>query len=376
MHNYFGILVFVLFAFSTKHDDSGCALTFRESPIQPSLKPADSSTLDTMMNGKPTANSSLPSLHAHDDENTFVSEKARQTAVFLQSACLQHQYIRSRDLSAVVERPERLRAVTIGVAAAIARLEETASDSSEENNSLVAGRTKEEDREEGGLDPDALAGALGRMKLERDKDGGPSSSFKLLPVTLIQSHATVDLNNHAAVKYVHGDIDGDVYIEKLMSWARESWEKVQGGGSEIPQHLSQGDLYREFNAVHAGFTRERLTILFLVISVLVCPESITAIQGALGTVCEAVDKVMFSSRSSEGGETNSSDGLSINRAFVAIRPPGHHCGEDTPCGFCFMNNVAVAAAHGKARSIFLQPETSHSCPVSSLEARYNSCGHF
>jgi histone deacetylase HOS3 len=36
----------------------------------------------------------------------------------------------------------------------------------------------------------------------------------------------------------------------------------------------------------------------------------------------------------------------IHRAFVAIRPPGHHCGEDTPSGFCFLNNVAIGAAHG------------------------------
>ncbi len=35
------------------------------------------------------------------------------------------------------------------------------------------------------------------------------------------------------------------------------------------------------------------------------------------------------------------------RAFVAVRPPGHHCGENTPCGFCFVNNVAVGAAHGR-----------------------------
>lgn len=101
------------------------------------------------------------------------------------------------------------------------------------------------------------------MKLERDKDGGPLSS--LLPV-IIQSHATVDLSDHAAVKYIHGDIDGDVYIEKLTNWAKESWEKVQAGGSEIPPHLSQGDLYREFDAVHPGLVSERL-ILFLVLSV-------------------------------------------------------------------------------------------------------------
>jgi len=35
-------------------------------------------------------------------------------------------------------------------------------------------------------------------------------------------------------------------------------------------------------------------------------------------------------------------------AFAAIRPPGHHCGEDTPSGFCFVNNVAIGAAYGEA----------------------------
>lgn len=49
-----------------------------------------------------------------------------------------------------------------------------------------------------------------------------------------------------------------------------------------------------------------------------CPGSLDAIQGALGTVCEAVDAVM----------SFASDNLIITRrAFVAIRPPGHHCGE-------------------------------------------------
>lgn len=83
----------------------------------------------------------------------------------------------------------------------------------------------------------------------------------------------------------------------------------------------------------------------------VCPESIDAIQGAIGTVCEAVDKVIMSSRNTpeaiEAAQTNAPEGEAMNRAFVAIRPPGHHCGEDTPSGFCFVNNVAVGAAHGR-----------------------------
>ena len=71
-----------------------------------------------------------------------------------------------------------------------------------------------------------------------------------------------------------------------------------------------------------------------------CPESLNAIEGALGTSCEAVDTVISKS---------------FDRAFVAIRPPGHHCGEDTPSGFCFVNNVAVGAAHGMDKPQHLEP---------------------
>lgn len=35
----------------------------------------------------------------------------------------------------------------------------------------------------------------------------------------------------------------------------------------------------------------------------------------------------------------------VENAFCAIRPPGHHCEVDTPMGFCFFNNIAVAARH-------------------------------
>ena len=32
-------------------------------------------------------------------------------------------------------------------------------------------------------------------------------------------------------------------------------------------------------------------------------------------------------------------------AFCAVRPPGHHALRDRPMGFCFINNIAVAAMH-------------------------------
>ncbi|SPO05969.1 related to histone deacetylase HOS3 [Cephalotrichum gorgonifer] len=60
------------------------------------------------------------------------------------------------------------------------------------------------------------------------------------------------------------------------------------------------------------------------------PHSLEAMEGAIGAVCEAVDAVF---------------GSGPSRAFVAVRPPGHHCSADYPSGFCWVNNVHVGIAH-------------------------------
>ncbi|KAI0647911.1 Arginase/deacetylase [Trametes meyenii] len=234
------------------------------------------------------------------------------TSVFFQKSCTQHRYIRTRDNSHIVERPERLRAVNVGLAAAIARLEEVAPvvpvHPSGTSPTSSASRIDDEDE---------LTKALAKLQLSASGSSPSESLTRTLPVAFIHSNASVNLLNNPAVKFVHGDIERDVYLETLVAWAKDSQDKVAKGESEIPEGYSQGDLY-------------------------LCPGSLDAIQGALGTICEAVDNVIEGGVQSEGSGQISSR---PRRAFVAIRPPGHHCGEDTPSGFCFVNNVAVGAAH-------------------------------
>ena len=80
-------------------------------------------------------------------------------------------------------------------------------------------------------------------------------------------------------------------------------------------------------------------------------ESLDAFQGALGGVCDAVDAVFSTVRSP-------------SRAFVAIRPPGHHCSSDFPSGFCWLNNVHVgieyaAQSYGLTHAAILDFDLHH-----------------
>lgn len=64
------------------------------------------------------------------------------------------------------------------------------------------------------------------------------------------------------------------------------------------------------------------------------PATLPAASRAAGAAVHAVDLVM-------SGELQS--------AFCNTRPPGHHAERDKAMGFCFYNNVCVAAAHALAQ---------------------------
>ena len=152
--------------------------------------------------------------------------------IYLQEACLRHQFIRSTDTSTIVERPERLRAVNIGIAAVMARM------SGRVVMSQGSGHT-ETPKE--GQSEDDLAAAIGRLNIASPNDHAHPSD-----VELVKSSAKLNILNHAAVKFIHGDIGGDVYLAKIIALAKESREKIASGDSEIPDGWSQGDLYCKF----------------------------------------------------------------------------------------------------------------------------------
>jgi len=103
-------------------------------------------------------------------------------------------------------------------------------------------------------------------------------------------------------------------------------------------HLEAGPVHRSqllrvhdaahIDAIEAASPREGMHALDPDTSM--NPHTLDAARHAAGGAVMAVDRVV------RGEAAN---------AFVACRPPGHHATRNQAMGFCFFNNVAVAAAH-------------------------------
>ncbi|KAL9001484.1 MAG: hypothetical protein Q9169_000059 [Polycauliona sp. 2 TL-2023] len=207
---------------------------------------------------------------------------SHDTVVILQDDCYGHRYSRPRtsraSLGTIVERPERIHASILGLATAYVRA--------------------------GGRYCDGHAAPHPKRKV------GLLSS---MPFRIHKTHRRIALTSQAAAS-VHGaqwmselSTMCDAAESKLASTGKElsrplPIQQTGGKGSAEGRKLHEGDLY-------------------------LCSGSLEALEGAIGGVCEAVDAVFR-----EGGPS---------RAFVCIRPPGHHCSADMPSGFCWVNNVHI-----------------------------------
>jgi acetoin utilization deacetylase AcuC-like enzyme len=79
---------------------------------------------------------------------------------------------------------------------------------------------------------------------------------------------------------------------------------------------------------------------------IVSPGTQAAARRGAGLVVAAVDDLL-SRRGWVGGPFTGTN-KRPRRAFVMVRPPGHHAEADGPQGFCFFNNVMVGVAHAQA----------------------------
>ncbi|OAA76470.1 histone deacetylase HosB [Akanthomyces lecanii RCEF 1005] len=215
----------------------------------------------------------------HGAEATLSSE----TIVILHDAVYGHRFSRPRTsrnaLSTIVERPERVKAAVLGVSLAYVRL----GDRHDEGAYPIHPKAKIHD-------------------------------IPKIPFRIRKSTRNVPLTS-AAVTNVHGT----KWMEELKTMCDTAESKLALGSRELQrpdnierdgpaQPLHEGDLY-------------------------LCAESLNAMEGALGAVCDGVDAI-FSPRPAP------------RRAFVAVRPPGHHCAAAHPSGFCWVNNVLVGIMHG------------------------------
>ncbi|KAK9466748.1 histone deacetylase domain-containing protein, partial [Lipomyces arxii] len=135
--------------------------------------------------------------------------------------------------------------------------------------------------------------------------------------------ATTKLDEAPHVTKVHGKS----WPEKLKLLCMQSKDKLDQNQLEVPEDWHSGDIY-------------------------LSEGTISAVEGVVGTLETAVDRVFDNTSSS------------TNRCFVSIRPPGHHSHPCTPSGFCLINNVHVAiqyaaAKHGLTHAVILDFDLHH-----------------
>lgn len=107
------------------------------------------------------------------------------------------------------------------------------------------------------------------------------------------------------------------YPAILVQACDESEKKIAARENELPPGWHTGDLF-------------------------LCGGSREDFEGCVGALWEGVDRVF--GKSDHGDPKDATSTQKISRAFVCIRPPGHHCAEEEPSGFCYLNNVHIAIA--------------------------------
>ncbi|KAJ4120024.1 histone deacetylase [Fusarium equiseti] len=278
--------------------------TQAKSPYKEKIRPTARSIAHSNLNAE---------LRVHHGS---VATRSTQMVVVLNDAVYGHRFSRPRAsraaLGMIVERPERIRAAVLGISAAYVRL---------------GGRHCE-----------------GEYPLH---PGREAEHLQGIPFRIHKTDRSLSLLS-PAVTNVHGT----KWMEELKMMCEAAESKLAMGGKELqrpelnrgsdkpPEKFHEGDLY-------------------------LCSESLNAMEGALGAVCEAIDTVF---------------GSGPRRAFVGVRPPGHHCSDSYPSGFCWVNNVHVgimhaALEHGLTHAAIIDFDLHHGDGSQAITWQHNSRGN-
>jgi acetoin utilization deacetylase AcuC-like enzyme len=113
----------------------------------------------------------------------------------------------------------------------------------------------------------------------------------------------------------------------------------QGGGAVVePTPAGDEAIVRVHDAEYLALVKETAgRAVALDGDTFTSPESSEVAALAAGAAVGAVEHVL------RGGVGQ--------RALALVRPPGHHAERDRAMGFCLFNNIAIAAAHARARGL-------------------------
>lgn len=137
---------------------------------------------------------------------------------------------------------------------------------------------------------------------------GIGAAMSILPdsFTLKESKKRTKLNVDHVTK-----IHGTSWPKRIYDLCEQSKEKLENREIEVPEDWNYGDIY-------------------------LTSATVDALEGVVGSVETAVDSLL------KGHEEDQ-----VDRAFVTIRPPGHHSHPCVPSGFCLINNVHIAIEYAK-----------------------------
>ena len=180
------------------------------------------------------------------------------------------------------------------------------------------------------------------------KDGPhPDPTANPPPFAIHKTSRIVSLTS-PAVTNVHGT----KWMAELKVMCEGAEARLAANGKELvrPTRQSNDEDDEDKTKLHEG-------------DLYLCSESLNALEGALGGVLEAVDIVF--------GTTGP------QRSFVCVRPPGHHCSDNYPSGFCWLNNVHVgishaAMAHGLTHAAIIDFDLHHGDGSQSIAWDHNS----